>query len=87
MEAPIVAMLRLIWRLRAFLAITFLIVLAHFWINDAIRAWDNWHKPVEYCDDLHQVPFVPADKCGGMSSCDRVFMMGQKPPNPCPTQP
>ena len=45
MEAPIIAMLRLMWRLRGMLAIVFLIVLGHIWLNDAIRAWDNWHKP------------------------------------------
>lgn len=95
MEAPIMAMLRMMWRRRGLLAIAFLIVLGHIWLNDAIRAWNNWHKPVEYCDDAHKIPFIPADQCGGMTSCDRnaflrngVLTYGDRDgkPIPCPNQ-
>jgi len=87
METPIIAMLRLMWRLRVLLTIGFLIVLGHIWLNDAIRAWDNWHKPVEYCDQAHTLVYVPAEECGGMSSCDRnAFGFGTDgKPVPCPT--
>ena len=39
MEAPMIAALRLMWRLRGLLVIGFLIVLGHIWLNDAIRAY------------------------------------------------
>jgi hypothetical protein len=31
-------------------------------------------KPV-WCDEAHKVPFVPADQCRGMSSCDRLSLL------------
>jgi hypothetical protein len=71
MEVPIIVMLRLLWRLRSLLTIGFLIVLGHIWLNDAMRAWDNWRQPVEYCDQAHTLVYVPAEECGGISSCDR----------------
>ncbi len=27
-----------------------------------------------YCDKAHKVPFVDAEHCGGMTSCDRMFL-------------
>jgi hypothetical protein len=91
---PLVSpILRFMWRYRGLLALGALIILGHIWLNDAIRAWDNWHKPVAYCDEAHKIPFIPADKCGGMSSCDRnafirngVLTFGDDKPIPCPTQ-
>jgi hypothetical protein len=42
------------------------------------------HPPV-FCDQAHKIPFVPAEQCGGMTSCDRAFMnMGN--PVPCPPE-
>ena len=89
----VILILRFMWRYRGLMALGVLIVPGHIWLNDAIRAWDNWHKPVEYCDDAHKIPFIPADKCGGMSSCDRnafirngVLTFGDGKPIPCPTQ-
>jgi hypothetical protein len=29
----------------------------------------------EWCDKAHKVPFVPADQCRGMSSCDRLSLL------------
>lgn len=91
---PLVTLiLRFMWRYRGLMALGVLIILAHIWLNDAIRAWDNWHKPVEYCDEAHKIPFIPADKCGGISSCDRnafirngVLTYGDDKPIPCPTE-
>jgi hypothetical protein len=78
MAAPIIIFLRFMWRFRVLLAIAFLVILAHIWINDAIRAWNNWHQPQLYCDDRHLIRYIPAEQCGGMSSCDRRFNLGQK---------
>jgi hypothetical protein len=38
----------------------------------------------EWCDKAHKVPFVPADQCRGMSSCDRLSlnMLGGEPNRP-----
>jgi uncharacterized SAM-binding protein YcdF (DUF218 family) len=86
MATPNILMLRMMWRFRGLMAIGVLIVLGHIWVNDAIRAWDAWRQPQIYCDQAHKIPFIPADKCGGMTSCDRTFFnMGQ--PVPCPTAP
>ena len=41
--------------------------------------------PQLFCDEQHKVPFVPADQCGGLTSCDRMFLnMGV--PVPCPKE-
>lgn len=87
MNTPIIAVLRSIWRWRGLLALGFLIVLGHIWLNDATRAWSKWHKPIEYCDAAHKIPFVPADQCGGITSCDRnaFIAFGDGKPIPCPT--
>jgi hypothetical protein len=69
METPIVALGRLMWRGRKLLLAAFVVVLLHIWFNDALRAWRG--QPIEYCDAAHKVRFIPADQCGGMTSCDR----------------
>jgi hypothetical protein len=38
MATPIIIFLRFMWRFRVLLAIAFLIILGHIWLNDAIRA-------------------------------------------------
>ena len=91
---PLVTLiLRFMWRYRGLMALGVLVILGHIWLNDAIRAWDNWRKPVEHCDEEHKIPFIPADKCGGLSSCDRnafirngVLTFGDGKRIPCPTQ-
>jgi hypothetical protein len=82
----VILILRFMWRYRGLMALGVLIILGHIWLNDAIRAWDNWHKPVEYCDQAHTLVYVPAEECGGMSSCDRNAFGGLNgKPIPCPT--
>jgi len=34
---------------------------------------------VNFCDAAHMIPYIPADKCGGISSCDRARMNGGNP--------
>jgi hypothetical protein len=55
-----------------------------------------WHRPqvaapqvTAWCDPAHKIPFVDAEHCGGMTSCDRVaFLRGFGGPIeniiPCP---
>ena len=83
----VILILRFMWRYRGLMALGVLIILGHIWLNDAIRAWDNWHKPIEYCDKSHTVVYVPAEECGGVSSCDRNAMGGDLNGKPiaCPT--
>jgi hypothetical protein len=86
MATPIIVLLRLMWRLRILLVLGFLIVLGHIWINDAMRAWDTRHQPAQplvYCPGNPKVLFVPAQQCGGMTSCDRAFL-NSGVPVPCP---
>jgi hypothetical protein len=35
-------------------------------------AWSPQSGTV-YCDDAKTVPFIPAEECGGLTSCDRLF--------------
>ncbi len=36
----------------------------------------------KWCDATHTVPYIPAERCAGGSSCDRAFlMMGKYPPD------
>jgi hypothetical protein len=89
LATPIIILSRLLWRLRGLLLILFLIVLGHIWYNDAGRAWESWQQPLQaqaYCPGHPKVPFVPAEQCGGVSSCDRAFL-NRGVPVPCPTLP
>jgi hypothetical protein len=36
-------------------------------------------QPMRFCDAFPTVPYVPADKCGGISSCNRARMNGGGP--------
>lgn len=38
-----------------------------------------------YCDDAHKVPFIPADQCGGLTSCERMFY-NSGVAEPCPKE-
>ena len=31
-------------------------------------------QPVRFCDAAHMIPYVPAEQCGGISTCDRAAM-------------
>jgi hypothetical protein len=31
-------------------------------------------QPPHFCDAAHIIPYVPAEQCGGISSCDRARM-------------
>ena len=34
----------------------------------------------KWCDAAHAVPYIPADQCGGGSSCDRAQFIFNNPP-------
>ena len=36
-------------------------------------------QPLRFCDAYPKIPFVPAERCGGISSCDRARMNGGNP--------
>jgi hypothetical protein len=43
-------------------------------------------RGIIYCDKAHKVPFIDAAHCGGMTSCDRMFLsMGE--PVSCQNKP
>ena len=42
-------------------------------------------QPVSFCDAAHKVPYIPADQCGGISSCDRAAMNNGNPAF-CPSE-
>jgi len=41
-------------------------------------------QPTVFCDAAHKIPFIPAEKCGGITSCDRAFL-NKGIPVPCPS--
>ncbi len=36
-------------------------------------------RGIVYCDKAHKVPFIDAAHCGGMTSCDRMFLRAGEP--------
>jgi hypothetical protein len=72
-------MLRLMWRFRLLMIIAFVIMLGHIWLNRIEDAWNARSQPVTptiWCDDRpgpRHIPFIPAEQCGGITSCDRLF--------------
>jgi hypothetical protein len=76
--------LRLIWRFRVLMAIAFFVMLGHIWLNRFEDFWNASHEQngaqsqttTIWCDPNpgpRHIPFVPADKCGGWTSCDRLY--------------
>jgi hypothetical protein len=52
-------------------------------VQQQLSSPQSFHEPApeqlppkpEWCDKAHKVPFVPADQCRGMSSCDRLSLL------------
>lgn len=65
------------WRLRALMVILFFVFLGHIWLNRIEDAWTAHSQPAPqiFCSDRpgpYHIPFIPAELCGGITSCDRV---------------
>lgn len=73
MLPPIIWMLRFMWRIKTLMLVAFFVFLGHIWwnrIDDAIHAQPQPEVAL-WCDKAQKVPFIPAEQCGGMTSCDR----------------
>jgi hypothetical protein len=72
----VILTLRLMWRWRLIMLVAFFIILGHIWLNRIQDAWDAHSQPTIWCDPNpgpRHIPFIPAEQCGGITSCDRLF--------------